>query len=148
MIMNRNKFTPINQLELILAQFCLKEIPIDEFYKAFIHSTIYVITPKKPPKKVKIHTADENTEMHYYGQVFNGKPYVLIFSSLERIQDYLGLKINEFTAIGLKSRDFLESLGKEDQGLLLNLGSGYGKEFIPSEIQTLLMIGCRMGHWK
>ena len=136
--MNQGKFIPINQLESILVQFCLKEISIDEFYKAFIHSTIYVVTPKKPPKKVEIHTADGHTELHYYGQVFNGMPYVLIFSSLERIQGYLHSKVNEFTAIGLKSKDFLESLGQVDQGLLLNLGSGYGKEFLPSEIQSLL----------
>ncbi|HKV41732.1 MAG TPA: enhanced serine sensitivity protein SseB C-terminal domain-containing protein [Blastocatellia bacterium] len=127
-------FEPCNLLERSLVQAAKDPAHRPQFYKDFVASDIFIIQHGEPPPNSdtrQVLAAGKTIKIEHLE--YNGKLYIPIFSSLERLQVALTA---EAAYLGINALDFL----KMTQGspLLLNPGSVYGKEFTEPEVASLI----------
>lgn len=136
--MNNYIFEPENELESALIKATKDTNYWPKFYKIFLESDIFVLINKEPPAEEKMFIATENTEVEFIARKIGDKACLPIFSSLTRLNDYIGDR--KVGCIRIKANDLLKSI---DPALtvMLNLNSAYGKEFTPSEIRRIFNSG-------
>lgn len=127
-------FEPRNALEQSLVKAAKDPAHRPQFYEDFLASEIFIIQHgEPPPKEVKRVTISAPTKLQIQNIEHNGKPYIPIFTSLDRLRATLK---REATFMGINAREFLNIV--KGSAVLLNPGSDYGKEFTASEINSLL----------
>ncbi len=133
--MNNCLFEPENDLEIILMKASGDTSYKVEFYRTLLESDILALINEKATEEEKMFIATENTPIQYIGKQINGKKCLPIFSSLTRLNNYIGEKKTAY--IRINARDFFESI---DPALtvMLNLNSAYGKEFTSAEVKRIL----------
>lgn len=132
---NNNTFEPENELEAELIRATRDPVYRIEFYKIFLESEVFVFINKRLPNKENMYIVTEEKEIEFIAKMINGKACLPIFSSLKRLDDYLGER--KMTYIRINTKELLESIDPK-LTIILNLGSSYGKEFTPLEIKHLL----------
>ena len=133
--MNNRIFEPENELESALIKATKDPDYWPKFYKIFLESDIFVFINKEPPSEEKMFIVTEKTEVEFIARKIGEKACLPIFSSLTRLNDYIGNR--KMGCIRIRASDLLESIDPT-LTVMLNLNSAYGKEFTPSEIRRLL----------
>lgn len=103
------------------------------FCRDVLDSDIFVIQDKRSAgaQGLREFQAGEEVALRTWEQ--DGKKFAAIFSSLDRLREFVQV---ESGYLQMKARDFMElTLGTT---LVLNPGSEYGKEFLPTEIESML----------
>ena len=134
-IMNNRIFEPENELETALIRISKDQNYRIEFYKIFLESDIFVLVNKEPPREERMFITTENTDVEFIARQIGEKKCLPIFSSLTRLNDYMGNR--KMGCIRIRTKDLLESINPT-LTVMLNLNSAYGKEFTPLEIKHLL----------
>ena len=126
-------FHPENKLEHSLIKAAEDPAHRPQFYKDFIESDIYIIQYGEPPEEKGRVTLKEGYQLKIAHIRFNGKSYIPIFSSLVQLQSTLK---EEAGYIALNALEFIKiTKGAE---FILNPGADFGKEFIESEIASII----------
>jgi hypothetical protein len=133
--MNNRIFDPENELETALIKATKDMNYWSRFYKIFLKSDIFVIINKELPSEEKMYIVTEKTEVEFIARKIGEKACLPIFSSLTRLNNYIGNNRANYIKIGTK--DLLESIDPS-LTVMLNLNSAYGKEFTPEEIKRLI----------
>ncbi|ADB16387.1 enhanced serine sensitivity protein SseB [Pirellula staleyi DSM 6068] len=126
-------FTPQNDLEKALVAASKDAGARPHFYEVLLQSTLFVLQGGDAPLAETTRHVDAGESILLRTFERDGKTYIPIFSSLERLK--AGLKSNA-SYLGMSARDLLALTAGSP--LVLNPGSDYGKEFTPTEIERLL----------
>ena len=127
------QFRPQNKLELSLVKAAEDPAYRPQFYKDVIEEDIYIVQEGQSAEVSGVTTLEEGTSLQVQNIEWEGKPYIPIFSSLERLQMTIQ---DEVGYIALNMLEFMKiTLGAE---LLLNPGADYGKAFTKNEIASLV----------
>ena len=104
-----------------------------QFYKDFLEADVFIIEESSSLRKEGDITLEKDEELRLMSIDIEGKPYLPIFSSLQRLQSAIE---EEVSYIAINSLEFL----KMTQGaeIILNPGADFGKEFTQSEITSIL----------
>jgi SseB protein C-terminal domain/SseB protein N-terminal domain len=127
------KFHPENRLEALLMQAAVKASLRPEFYKELLAADLYVLILPQENQSGKFTTQPGDT-ISVKGSVFNGKQLIPIFSSERRLREYI---TGQDTLAKLNGQSLFAMFAAQNQGVILNPGSGYGKEFTAQEIAGL-----------
>ena len=125
-------FDPTNPLEESLVAAVHDPACRPQFYRDLLESEIYAIQEGVPESEGKV-TLAEDTEVRLRMIEWNGKPFIPIFTSLERLQTVLQ---DEVGFLSLNALQFMQITQGAD--LVLNPGSDYGKEFLKDEVASIL----------
>lgn len=142
--MNNQIFEPENELEVALIRASRDPNYELEFYKIFLESEIFVLINRELPSEERMFIVTEKTEIEFIAIKIGEKACLPIFSSLTRLNKYIGN--NKATYIKIGTKDLLESIDPS-LTLMLNLNSAYGKEFTPTETKKLLE-GTLFSEWE
>lgn len=126
-------FTPENQLEESLMKAADDPAHRPQFYRDFVNSDILVVRHGPPPEREAQTVLEAGMQLQIAPVELNGKTYLPIFSSLPRLQAVIEEEVGYLRLNALK---FLEITRGAD--VMLNPGSGYGKEFTKDEIASLI----------
>ncbi len=124
---------PANAFEESLLKAANDPSHRSQFYKDFLASDVVVINPGGDLKVDEAGRTTENTTLEIQGMEFEGKNYIPIFSSEERLVEYTRPGTGY---LALNTRIFLERTKGAD--LFLNPGSCFGKIFTASEVHSIL----------
>lgn len=105
-----------------------------EFYKELISTDLFVLILPREDQNGKF-TAQPGDTISIKGDVFNGKELIPIFSSQRRLQEYIH---GRDTLAKINGQVLFSMLAVQNLGVILNPGSGYGKEFSQKEIAGLV----------
>lgn len=125
--MSTDGFVPQNALEEVLAQAATDPAARPRFMELLLESDVLIV----PAEDVMIvdGKAVQGTTIKLASIQHKDQNYLPFFTSEARIAE--GTKY-----LGLKARDFFEFT--KGAYLLMNPGSGYGKEFFPDEVAALI----------
>ena len=129
----QKKFHPENRLEALLMQAAVKASLRPEFYKELLTADLFVLILPRENQSGKF-IAQPGDTISVKGGVFNGKQLIPIFSSERRLREYISG--NEIQA-KINGHALFTMFAEQNQGVILNPGSGYGKEFTAQEIAGL-----------
>ncbi|MCI0340849.1 MAG: enhanced serine sensitivity protein SseB C-terminal domain-containing protein [Planctomycetales bacterium] len=121
--MSAPPFEPRNELESLLVRASQDAAARPAFYRAFLDSVLWVAGEHGPGGEARVLAAQHG-----------GRSCAFAFTSEERVAA-LGRPVPAL--LRAQGRAVLEIL-PSDASLLLNVGSAYGKEFVPLEIRALL----------
>lgn len=116
---------PQNELDNSLAKAAVDPAHRLQFYQDFLQSNIYFIKEGS--------SSERDREFQIQPIEIEGKPYLPIFSSLDRLQEAIK---GEVSYIAINAQTFLEIV--EGAEIFLNPASDYGKAFTQQEIQSIL----------
>jgi hypothetical protein len=123
-------------LEVALARAADEPASRPEFYRILLDSEIYVIGHTEAPGDGRT-TLPAGAKLSIVSwENKDGTPITPFFSSLEALQRSLQ---EETRFLSMPARSFFEIT--RGATLVLNPASGYGKEFLPNEIEALLATG-------
>jgi type III secretion system (T3SS) SseB-like protein len=94
---------------------------------------VYILNQKGDELKIQNNVLQQGTQLHIQSFERDGRTWLPIFSSLERLEHYIR---NDSNYLQLHAKDFFEIT--RGAHVILNPGSPYGKEFLPEEIEQLL----------
>ncbi|MHC9509757.1 enhanced serine sensitivity protein SseB C-terminal domain-containing protein [Kangiella sp. M94] len=128
------EFVPENELELSLVKAATDAAHRPQFYKDLCNADLFIIQHgEKPPESHERVTLTEGKAIQIQNIEHNGKPYIPVFSSVNRLQQVIE---TEVAYLGVNALELMKlTQGAE---LLLNPGSDYGKEFTKSEIESII----------
>ena len=129
----KKKFHPENRLEALLMQAAVKASLRPEFYKELLTADLYVLILPQENQSGKF-IAQPGDMISVKGSVFNGKQLIPIFSSERRLREYITVQEN---LAKINGQSLFVMFAAQNQGVILNPGSGYGKEFTAQEIAGL-----------
>lgn len=129
----QKKFHPENRLEALLMQAAVKASLRPEFYKELLTADLYVLILPQENQSGKF-IAQPGDTLSIKGNVFNGKQLIPIFSSERRLREYITTQEN---LAKINGQSLFAMFADQNQGVILNPGSGYGKEFTAQEIAGL-----------
>ena len=129
----KKKFHPENRLEALLMQAAVKASLRPEFYKELLTADLYVLILPQENQSGKF-TTQPGDMISVKGGVFNGKKLIPVFSSERRLREYI---TGQETLAKLNGRSLFVMLASQNEAVILNPGSGYGKEFTGQEIAGL-----------
>ncbi len=106
------------------------------FYELFLNSELFFVTDKDPSETEEGSRVTEETEEFNMPMVeADGKLYIMLFDSKERLADWAD---REVSVVGMQGAAILEGLELgENAHIMLNQGTEHWKEFIPDEIAWL-----------
>jgi len=127
-------FAPENLLEESLVKAANDPAHRPQFYKDLSGSDLFIIQHgKEPPSGHSRITLEEGMPVQIQSIEHNGKPYIPVFTSLQRLQLVLS---GEAAYLGINALELMKlTKGAE---LFLNPGSAYGKEFTKEEIASIV----------
>ncbi|OPY69362.1 MAG: enhanced serine sensitivity protein SseB [Syntrophorhabdus sp. PtaU1.Bin002] len=126
-------FEPQNQFEESLIEATVDPACRPQFYKDLVESDVFIIQEGPPPEKQGSVTLTEGYSLQIRHIEHNGKSYIPVFSSLQRLQAVIE---RESGYIALNALEFMKITAGSD--LLLNPGSEYGKELTKEEIASII----------
>jgi hypothetical protein len=127
------QFTPQNRLESSLVKAESDPAHRPQFYKDLIKEDLFIVQEGPIPDKSGKIILEEDTSIQIKNIEWEGRPYVPVFSSLQRLQTAIQ---EEVGYMALNALEFMKiTKGAE---LLLNPGSDYGKAFTKEEISALI----------
>lgn len=126
-------FEPENDLERSLMKAAGDPSHRPQFYRDLLESVIYFIQAGDRSLDIQDGVLQEGAQIQIQPWQRNGEDWIPIFSSLTRLQQ--SLKTGS-TYLRLNARSFLEIT--HGANVILNPGLEYGKEFTPSEIESML----------
>jgi hypothetical protein len=125
-----------NSLEVALARAADEPASRPDFYRILLQSEIYVIGHTDAPGDGRA-TLPAGAKLSIVSwENKDGTPVTPFFSSLEALQRSLQ---EETRFVSMPARSFFEIT--RGATLVLDPGSGYGKEFLPNEVEALLATG-------
>lgn len=126
-------FEPVNSLEKSLMSAATNPSSRPQFYRDLLEANIFVIQYGKSNLNIQNNVLQEGTELKIQHIEKNGVAWLPIFSSLERLQQFLR---SESNYLQFKTKDFFEIT--RGAHVILNPSFEYGKEFVPQEIAGML----------
>lgn len=128
------KFEPENEFELSLAKAASDPAHRPQFYKDLCNADLFIIQHgEKPPESHEKSTLEKGKKIQIQHIKHNGKPYIPVFSSINRLQHVVA---EEVAYLGVNALELMKfTQGAE---FLLNPGSDYGKEFTKNEIRAII----------
>jgi hypothetical protein len=133
-----NTFEPLNPLEESLMQAGLNISHRPQFYRDFLASEIFTIQSMiekgQGPSILNPLNLQKGDTFKLINIDYKGKKYIPIFTSMPRLQKFIGDKTVNYLKTNTKAL-LINTRGAE---FVLNLGSQYGKEFTKNEIEGLL----------
>lgn len=103
------------------------------FYNTFLGSEIFFPTLDQPVQQANLHRSKEGETFKPYVVEHNGKKYLPVFDSLERLTKWLR---REGAYVAMPAHALVKTV-HSDLHLMLNTGTSFVKEFSPEEIQWL-----------
>ncbi len=127
-----------NSLERLLQSAATDVAARPDFYQTLLESNIFVIGRADEDAPIEeVFTAPEGSKLHIANfDKPDGSHYIPFFTSINSLQKVLQ---QETEYLSLPCKSFFELT--TGSTLILNPGSDYGKEFLPSEVAALLEIG-------
>jgi hypothetical protein len=128
------KFFPENRLEALLMQAAKDPSARPEFYKELLATDLFVliIPGDRPHGK---YVAESGDTLKIKGIDVQGRKLIPIFTSERRLREYIQAQDN--LAV-LNGHALFSMIAAQNEAVVLNPASGYGKEFTQNEIASLL----------
>lgn len=127
------KFFPENRLEALLMQAASDPGARPEFYKELLEADLFVlIVPGNHPHGKFV--AQEGETLSIKGINVEGKKLIPVFTSERRLREYIQSQDN---LAKLNGSALLSMIATQENGIVLNPASSYGKEFSPQEVASL-----------
>lgn len=136
-----NMFTPENELEESLVRVASDPGHRPQFYRDVLSSEIFVITMGKEHLDIEDGCLREGSSVQFQAWNRDGEDWLPIFSSLSRLNESLE---SESSYLQLNAKSFFEMT--QGANVILNPNLDYGKDFIPSEIKSMLDGSIFTGH--
>jgi hypothetical protein len=128
------KFFPENRLEALLMQAANDPATRPEFYKELLAADLFVlIIPGNRPHGKYI--AESGDTLSIKGIDVQGRKLIPVFTSERRLREYIQAQDN--LAV-LNGHALLSMIAAQNEAVVLNPASSYGKEFTQNEIASLL----------
>ena len=128
------KFFPDNRLEALLMQAANDPGVRPEFYHQLLESDLFVLIVPSGLEAGQ-HTARQGDHLMIKGIAVEGRKLIPVFTSELRLREYLQQQDH---LAQLKGRALLPMIAEQNNGMLLNPASNYGKEFTPTEVAALV----------
>lgn len=126
--------TPENPLEHALVTAATDPEARPTFYRLMLESPLFTVDDSKPaPTTEDFRTLEAGTQLRIPSIEIEGIPHTPIFSSLTRLRAAISSERNYVAANGRQLLGILQV-----SPLILNPGSPYGKQFLPSETASML----------
>jgi hypothetical protein len=122
-----------NRLERSLSDAATDPSCRPQFYQDLLTSDLFVIQEGPPPSAAGRAVLESDQQVALRSIEWNGKPYIPVFTSPERIQAVVQ---EEVSYVGMKGLELLKMTRGAD--LLLNPGFEHGKELTNAEVQSIL----------
>ena len=126
-------FEPVNDLEKSLMNAATNPAARPQFCRDILESNIYIINQADDKLNIQNNVLQAGTQLNIQSFERNGQAWLPIFTSLQRLQEYISSEANY---LQLRGRNFFEIT--RGAYVMLNPGFPYGKEFFPEEIQQML----------
>jgi SseB protein C-terminal domain/SseB protein N-terminal domain len=128
------KFFPENRLEALLMQAANDAGIRPEFYKELLVTDLIVlIMPGNHPHGTYV--AQEGETLSIKSINVEGRKLIPVFTSERRLREYIKAQDN---LAQLNGRVLFSMIGAQNNGIVLNPASSYGKEFTPQEVDSLV----------
>lgn len=128
------KFFPENRLEALLMQAANDPGARPEFYKELLVADLFVlIAPQGRP--FGSHVAQQGETLSIKGITVEGRKLIPVFTSERRLREYIQAKDS---LAKLNGRALFSMIVQQENGVVLNPASGYGKEFTFQEVSSLV----------
>ena len=128
------KFFPENRLEALLMQAANDPGARPEFYKELLAADLFVlIAPGNRPQGRYV--AQEGETLSIKGINVEGRKLIPVFTAERRLQEYIQAQDH---LAKLNGRALLSMIVAQNNGIVLNPASSYGKEFTPQEFVSLV----------
>lgn len=130
----KKKFFPQNRLEALLVQAANDPGARPEFYKELLAAELYVlIVPGDRPDGKFV--AQPGDHLSIKGVLVEGRKLIPVFTSELRLREYIR---SQDHLAKLNGQSLFSMIAAQDNGIVLNPASGYGKEFTREEIVSLV----------
>lgn len=126
-------FEPVNDFEKLLMNAAKDPAYRPQFFRELLSATLYVIEGGELRKQHEVRTMETGETMQLLTTEYEGKPALVVFSSLQRLQMYVTKHVNY---LGMNAKDLFQAT--KGSTLILNPGASYGKVFLPNEIEQIL----------
>jgi hypothetical protein len=130
----QKKFFPQNRLEALLMQAARDPSTRSDFYKELLAADLYVLIVPNERQDGKF-VAQPGDRLSIKGITVEGRKLIPVFSSELRLREYIQ---SQDHLAKLNGQALLSMIQAQDQGIVLNPASSYGKEFTPDEIGALV----------
>jgi hypothetical protein len=128
------KFFPENRLEALLMQAVNDPGIRPEFYKELLIADLFVlIVPGNHPQGTYV--AQEGETLSIKGINVEGRKLIPVFTSERRLRQYIQTQDN---LAQLNGRVLFAMIAAQNNGIVLNPASSYGKEFTAQEVDSLV----------
>ncbi|HET9910738.1 MAG TPA: enhanced serine sensitivity protein SseB C-terminal domain-containing protein [Anaerolineales bacterium] len=128
------KFFPENRLEALLMQAANDPSTRPEFYKELLVADLFVlIAPGDHPYGNFV--AQPGETLSIKGITVEGRKLIPVFTSERRLREYIQAQDSQAR---LNGRALLSMIATQNDGIVLNPASGYGKEFTSHEVISLV----------
>lgn len=128
------KFFPENRLETLLMQAAGDPAVRPEFYKELLVTDVFVliVSGNRPYGN---HVAQEGETLSIKGITVEARKLIPVFTSERRLQEFIR---GEESLAKLNGRALFTMIAAQNDGIVLNPASSYGKEFTPQEVGALV----------
>ena len=126
-------FVPVNELELLLVAAMTDASARPAFYRGLLEHQLFFINEGSPPPRDVSRMAKPGETFSVRSIEFEGKLYVPIFTSENRISAVVNREVGY---LGMNGRSLLEMFRTSD--LMLNPGSPCGKILSKDEVEAVL----------
>jgi hypothetical protein len=126
-------FDPVNNLERLLIAAATDPASRPRFYQELLKSEIYAVQFGAASQQKSTTQFKTGDTVQLRNLKINGKTYIPIFSSLQRLREFIKEEVNY---ISMNARDFFTLVGGSE--VILNPGAEYGKEFTGPEIESMI----------
>jgi hypothetical protein len=129
-----NKFFPENRLEALLMQAANDLGARPEFYKELLDADLFVLilTGDRPHGKF---VAQQGDVLKIKGITVEGRKLIPVFTSERRLREFIQ---EQYNLAELNGRVLFSMIVAQNDGIVLNPASNYGKEFTPKEVASLV----------
>ena len=128
------KFFPENRLEALLMQAANDPGIRPEFYKELLVADLFVLIASENRPHGK-YVAREGEILSIKGITVEGRKLIPVFTAERRLQEYIRA---EESLAKLNGKALLSMIAAQNDGIILNPASNYGKEFTPQEVAALV----------
>lgn len=126
-------FIPENALEQRLVAATHDPAARPDFYRELVRSDIFVINARPDPAPAGRRIVEEGATLALMPVEVNGRSFLPIFSSLQRLQSAVREPVSY---LAMNALEFMKITSGAD--LLLNYGSAYGKELLAAEVASIV----------
>lgn len=128
------KFFPENRLEALLMQAANDPGTRPEFYKELLVTDLFVLIASGG-RPYGNYVAQEGETLSIKGITVDGRKLIPVFTSERRLQEFIRA---EESLAKINGQALFAMIAAQNDGIVLNPASSYGKEFTPQEIRVLV----------